>query len=217
MDERRKERKGQIVDFLAAAAKKGKRLDPGVIRVSQTIRGDHNTQILGNPIFIGQQEVIERKVVRERRVVQHAPDAITPAQAAELQQVVRQLVEASIAAGVEASVGTLYIRYWRKLKRRFRVNSYLEIKQIHFEAALEYLRRMRRITKARTRRTNPVYWRQEQYKAIYAHLHQLGYPKEYAYQLSFDRLGKYITSLKELSVPELQKLYNIVFELRGLQ
>jgi len=59
------------------------------------------------------------------------------------------------------------------------------------------------------RADNPA-WRNQHYKAIWAKARELGFTKDQVYALSGDRLGKTITSLKQLGERNLKSLYNII-------
>lgn len=200
------DRERKVVDFLNHAAKKRQQSIP-----SQQIIGNNNIQA-GGDISIT-HEHIEKKEIKIRKTVGDKPGSISPEQQYELKKWIDKLVDASLASGTERSRDSLYKTYWSKLNNKMKVTSYKDILSSRFTAALNYVKSLKAITVNQSRRKNKAYWRQQLYTGIYAHLRELGLPKEYAYSIVEDKMGKYVSSLKELSESELKKLYEIVFSM----
>lgn len=101
-------RKGELIDFMAAAARRGKK--PAESAPSVSIKGNGN--IVGNH---NQVRVTVHTRPATRVTVAPGPEHITPAQAADIRDLVDRLVKLQ---------GHTHQKVWYALKRRFRFASY---------------------------------------------------------------------------------------------
>ena len=120
----------KIVDFSAAAKKRGK---PVPTRAPATVKitGNNNAAVAGDHNNIQ----INVKAPARRRVqvnVQPGAGAITQAQAAEIQELVKKVVDVS---------GKPFPTVWGVLKKKYRYTSYLLLPAVQFEDVRAYLRK----------------------------------------------------------------------------
>ena len=118
-------RKGEIIDFIARAAAKGRKPAPQLASSPVRIEGNHN--IVGNN---NQVNFVVEKTTK-RTVVQPGPGAITEAQAAELKELVDRIVDKK---------GVRHQQIWATFNRKFRLASYRMLPAREFDTAHAYLR-----------------------------------------------------------------------------
>jgi hypothetical protein len=121
--------KTKIVDFSAAAKKRGKPIAKPAPVV--TVTGNNNAAVAGDHNNIQ----INVKAPARRRVqvnVQPGAGAITQAQAAEIQELVKKVVDVS---------GKPFPTVWGVLKKKYRYTSYLLLPAVQFEDVRAYLRK----------------------------------------------------------------------------
>ena len=75
------------------------------------------------------------------------------------------------------------------------------------------MQRQLAMLRPKLRRADNPAWRNQHYKAIWSRAKELGFTEDQVYALSGDRLGKPITSLKQLGERNLKSLYNIIMGL----
>lgn len=175
-----------------------------IIREAESEEADQNgtmtMHINGNHNIIGHSNtIIHANKITHRVKTLPPPGSISPAQA----QTIRELL---------AEWKTVYDRVkkkpiswgaaWERFKKKFRVNSYLQLPSERFEEACQWLRRQRAIIDhMKTASHKDPDWRKRQIKYIKARCKQLG--NEYAYQPYITRFGK--TSLADLTDDELAR------------
>ena len=108
------------------------------------------------------------------------------------------------------SRGAAMAKWWSKLKRTYDVPTYREIPQELGDDAIAWMKQEIARTRPKLRRSDNHSWRKELYAAIYARARELGISKGEVYSIVHDRLGKRVSSLKQLGEQNLKKLYNIM-------
>lgn len=118
-----------VADFATAARKRGRPVAQS--KTTMKIAGDRNVGVVGNH---NQVNITVKAPSRQRvRVeVQRGPHDITEAQAADIQELVAKVVEAS---------GKPFAAVWSTLKKKFRFTSYRLMPADQFEQVRTYLRR----------------------------------------------------------------------------
>lgn len=96
----------------------------------------------------------------------------------------------------------------RMLQRRYNVASYLLLPREKFAEALAFLKQQRAIHRSRLLRRNPVAYRNDFFRAIFAGARELGWEGERVYQFATEALalGRPVASLKELGPVQLKSL-----------
>ncbi len=191
-----KRTKAEIIEFIDKEARpRGRGSKEGV-----KVRGDHNI-VAGHDININRRQVV-------RTTIQPGPDHITPQQAARLQDLVRKAADRDVAGGMTQRAAMS--KWWSILKRYYRVTTYREIPRHLGEEAIAWLRQRIAMNRSKLRRTDNRKWKAEHFTAIYARARDLGLSKGEVYALVNERLGKRVTSLKQLGEQSLQQLYRIM-------
>jgi hypothetical protein len=100
----------------------------------------------------------------------------------------------------------------RMLQRRYNVASYLLLPRERFADALAFLKQQRAIHRSRLLRRNPVAYRNDFFRAIFAGARELGWEGERVYQFATEALalGRPVVSLKELGPVQLKSLAGAV-------
>ena len=199
------ENRDNVIPFPNPKKKKGSSKSAGVnINGDRNVVGDNNLLIEGDAHF-------NSKVI-QRTTVQASPEHITPAQAHRLQNLVKEAVTAEAASGQQTEK-SLFAKWYDKLRDKYAVNSYILIPAEHGDQAINWMQRQVAMLRPKLRRTDNQAWRNQHYKAIWSRAKELGFTKDQVYALSGDRLGKTITSLKQLRERNLKSLYNIIMSL----
>lgn len=94
----------------------------------------------------------------------------------------------------------------RMLQRRFGVPSYLLLAREQFADALAFLKQHRAMHRSRLKNRNPVAYRNDYFRAIFAGARELGWPGEQVYQFATEtlRLDRPATSLKQFGPVQLK-------------
>src|SRR5476649_783149 len=100
----------------------------------------------------------------------------------------------------------------RMLQRRYNVASYLLLPREKFAEALAFLKQQRAIHRSRLLRRNPVAYRNDFFRAIFAGARELGWEGARVYQFASEALGlsRAVVSLKELGPVQLKSLAGAV-------
>lgn len=100
----------------------------------------------------------------------------------------------------------------RMLQRRFDVVSYLLIPRTRYEEALSFLRQQRAIHRSRLRRGDPVAYRNDLIRAIFAGARELGWNRDRVHAFAEDKLALKdpLGSLKDLGPVQLTTLTDAV-------
>src|SRR5471032_3100013 len=96
----------------------------------------------------------------------------------------------------------------RMLQRRYNVASYLLLPREKFAEALAFLKQQRAIHRSRLLRRNPVTYRNDFFRAVFAGARELGWEGARVYQFAAEALGlnQEVRSLKELGPVQLKFL-----------
>ncbi len=165
-------------------------------------------KISGDSNVVAGRDVNINKRVTVRGVVKPGPEHITPKQAADLQDLVRKAADHDVAGGM--SRAKAMAKWWTVLKRNYGVPTYREIPRELGDEAIAWLKQQVARGRSQLRRTDNPTWRAEHYAAIYARARELGISKGEVYAIAHDRLGKRVTSLKQLGERNLKTLYNVI-------
>lgn len=100
----------------------------------------------------------------------------------------------------------------RMLQRRFDVVSYLLIPRERYDDALNFLRQQRAIHRSRLRRGDPVTYRNDLIRSIFAGARELGWNRDRVHGFAEDKLAlnEPLVSLKDLGPVQLTKLADAV-------
>jgi hypothetical protein len=100
----------------------------------------------------------------------------------------------------------------RMLQRRFNVTSCLLLRREQFAEALTFLKQQRAIHRWRLQRRNPVAYRNDFFRAIFAGARELGWDRERVYQFTSEtlELSRPVFSLKELGPVQLKSFAGAV-------
>ena len=118
------------------------------------------------------------------------------------------LAKKEIAAGMLPKKA--YAIWWGTLKNRYDVTTYKEIPAHLGDEAISWLTQQAAIKRTKIRKNSKPMWRNELYKSIYAKAGELNLSKGEVYNIVYQRLGKRVSSLKQLGEQNLKKLYNII-------
>jgi hypothetical protein len=195
--------KGKVFNILDAAKPKETRRPrkSTSTTISQKVIGDGAVQVAGN-LNINSKQIIRSQITP-------GPDHITPAQAHRLQELVKDAVESESVSG-HYTADQLFSKWYTMLRNRYKVNSYTLIPAELGDQAVKWMQRQVAMLRPKLRRADNPAWRNQHYKAIWSRAKELGFTKDQVYALSGDRLGKTITSLKDLGERNLKSLYNII-------
>ena len=193
-------KKAEVIQLFKEAAEDTGRQARAEPSFSPHVSGDGNV-VAGRDVNIN-------KRVTVRNVVKPGPEHITAKQAATLQELVLKAADHDVAGGMSRKAAMA--KWWTALKRTYGVTAYREIPRELGDDAIAWMKQQIARTRPKLRRTNNQSWRNELYAAIYARARELGISKGEVYAIVHDRLGKRVTSLKQLGEQNLKKLYNIM-------
>lgn len=169
-------------------------------KVSIKINGNNN-------ITAGGDVHVNRRVV-QRTEFTPGPEHITQPQAKRIKDLVDNLVAKEEAGGMPAS--RAYAKWYGVLKDRYQVTSYKAIPAHLGESAIKWLQQQSAVKRSKIRRVDKDQWRKEHYTAIWARASEVGMSKGEVYALVESKLGKQVTSLKQLGEQALKALYDLL-------
>ncbi len=144
-----------------------------------------------------------------RRVTEYkpGPDDISGEQANELKDLVNKVVELEQKTKKKPKT---YGAIWNALNRKMGVTYYREIKRDRFDEAKMFLMQYAGRLKRGLKRADKEEWRKERQKSIFAAAKgYLGWSKVEVDNYIYERYGK--NSIRNLSIKELDQLYNVIF------
>lgn len=170
----------------------------------------------GNTVA-GRDVVVAQKVtVRHPRVP--APGGLTGTQQLALQAVIDELVQREVAGDTSGDAAKAkqryYAKWYGKLKKQFGVGAYTDIPAELGESAVAWLKQQRAIKRTKLRRAAPDLWRQDAYRRIWSKARELGMSKGEVYAIAAQKLGKQVSSLKQLGEQALDSLRGILFAIK---
>jgi len=161
-----------------------------------TVKGDGNMVAGGNIINISTTE----KFIQKTKAPTAAEDAITPAQQAELQEKIKEWIEANNAVKKK---DLTFGAAWGRFNKSQKVARYTDIKQADFESAKKWLvNQIGQLLSMKSAAKKDPEFRTKAYRAIHARAAQLGDRQLYKPYIQ-KRFGT--DSLKELTDQELQQ------------
>jgi hypothetical protein len=182
-------------------------------QVIQTVSGKGNV-VAGRDLSIHTDRVVRKVVVQVDPGGKH----ISNTTARKIKELVNEYIDFHTAAGKNTQQAAQ--RIWSSLKNEFDVTSYKEILAQDSDRAVQWLHAQIAMARPKIRRKAPEKWKESLFKPIYARAGELGITKENVYLLAQKRipLKKPISSLKELSQRDLQKLHHImIYEVSKLE
>jgi len=166
--------------------------------------GGQNVRVNGqcNKVQVAGRDIITTARHVQRNAITPDDRHLTIEQRAGIRAVVAEL--AGRLAGEDGEPN--FVAAHRMLQRRFKVASYLLIPRESFADALAFLKQQRAINRGRLLRRNPVAYRNDFFRAIFAGGRGLGWGGEQVYQFATAHLGlkRPVGSLKELGARQLK-------------
>lgn len=169
--------------------------------VVQTQSGAGNIQAAGDVNIFNQPSVIKTEMARR-------PDAITSAEAREIQEAIDELVQWTTGS----TQSEAFSHWWSYFKSTFRVEKYEELKSTEMSAARAWFAEQRAIQKRGLKTKLPNAWKKERIKAIKAAMGEMNVEKETYYPEISRRLkiAPPFTSLPDLTKVDLERVYTLV-------
>ena len=168
--------------------------------------GGQNVRVNGqcNKVQVAGRDIITTARHVQRNAITPDDRHLTIEQRAGIRAVVAEL--AGRLAGEDGEPN--FVAAHRMLQRRFKVASYLLIPRESFADALAFLKQQRAINRGRLLRRNPVAYRNDFFRAIFAGGRGLGWGGEQVYQFATAHLGlkRPVGSLKELGARQLKSV-----------
>ncbi len=181
--------------------------------VFQRVSGKGN-MVAGRDLSIYTERVVRKAVVQTDPGGKH----ISNATARKIKGLVKEYIDFHTAAGKDTQRAAQ--RIWSSLKNEFDVTSYKEILAQDSDRAVQWLHAQIAMARPKIRRKAPEKWKESLFKPIYARAGELGITKENLHLLAQERipLKKPISSLKELTQRDLQRLHHImIYEVNKLE
>ncbi len=204
--EDREARRARVLKLFQEGSKPARKRAPRG-KAAIEVKGDQNV-VAGRDVHINRRETTRVKI-------EPPPGSLSPAQARRLQNAIEKMVDIEAAGGVgDGDRAALFAKWHKMLKDRFSVPSYRVIPAAQADEAIAWLKQVAAMNRPKLRRTDNAAWRNEHYKAIWAHARELGMSKGDVYSIVAQRMNKQITSLKQLGEQSLLRLYEIVMGLR---
>lgn len=158
----------------------------------------------GNNVQVAGRDLIHTAKHVQRNAITPDERHLSVEQREQIQSVISEL--AARLAGDDGALN--FAGAHRMLQRRFNVASYLLLPREKFAEALAFLKQQRAIHRSRLLRRNPVAYRNDFFRAIFAGARELGWEGERVYQFATEALalGWPVASLKELGPVQLKSL-----------
>lgn len=167
----------------------------------QEIDGNNNIQVLGNNNKI---TVYHRKP-SIKKVITPPPGSIS----SEKSKVIKDLVST-----LGERLPNKYQGAYNMLYNKFKITTYKELPDSEFENAVRWLSSMIAAYRKKLKKTDPISYRKELYRAIHAKSRELSLTDIHLFAEEKLNLKKPIYSLTELSDSRLQKLHDILFSIK---
>ena len=179
-------------------------MPPPADRINQTVHvsGHRNVvQVAGRDLIQTEKFICRNTITPDER-------HLTAEQRERIREVVGELANRLAGDNGEANFAAVH----RMLQRRFEVASYLLIPRIRYDEALSFLRQQRAIYRSRLSRRNPVAYRNDFYRAIFAAARELGWDAEQVYRFAAEKLAlkTAIASLKAVGPVQLKTLTRFI-------
>jgi len=177
--------------------------------------------IIGNIMISGNNNVtasgdinFNPRIVHRVKVQYDAHLYIANDIAKRISDLVSDLYDIRVAAGGDPK--STKPRIWSTLNNRYKVTSYKLIPKESGDDAVIFLYKQINLAKSSIRRKDPELWKKTLYKSIYARLKDIGIEKDELYNYAHQAipLKKSITSLKELTMKDLDRLNQLLINLQ---
>lgn len=184
----------RVIKQLAALLAEMRAFYPAAVHVEGT----------GNQVQVAGRDIITTTRHVQRSTIQPDERHLTGEQVAQLRSVIGEVAARLGGEGSGSPHGIVH----RMLQRRYRVPSYHLIPRERFADALAYLKRERAIRRGALRQRDPVAYRKDFFRAIFARAGELGWDRMAIYQFAFARLRLKTrpNSLQELGATQLRAL-----------
>ena len=161
-----------------------------------------------NRVQVAGRDVIITEKIIERNEITPDERHVSAEQRNQLLAVIRELADR--LAGFDGKPN--FSGAHRMLQRRFKITSYLLLPRAQFAEALAFLKQQRAIHRAALQRHNPVAYRNDLFRAIFAGARELKWERNQVYLFATEVLGlKHpVSSLKALGPVQLKTLANAV-------
>ena len=158
----------------------------------------------GNKVQVAGRDILTAARRVQRNAITPDDRHLTIEQRAGIRAVVAELAGRLVGEDSEPNFAAAH----RMLQRRFKVASYILIPRESFADALAFLKQQRAINRGRLLRRNPVAYRNDFFRAIFAGGRGLGWGGEQVYQFATAHLGlkRPVGSLKELGARQLKSV-----------
>jgi hypothetical protein len=158
----------------------------------------------GNKVQVAGRDIITTARHVQRNAITPDDRHLTIEQRTEIRTVVAELAGRLAGEDGEPNFAAAH----RMLQRRFNVVSYLLIPRESFADAMAFLKQQRAINRGRLQRRNPIAYRNDFFRAIFAVGRELGWGGEQVYQFATAHLGlkRPVGSLKELGASQLKSV-----------
>ncbi len=161
-----------------------------------------------NRVQVAGRDLINTEKVIERNTITPDERHLMVEQREQLQELISEL--ATRMAGKNGCPN--FSGAHRMLQRRFNVASYLLIPSGQFAEAIAFLKQQRAAHRSPLQRRNPVAYRNDLYRTIFAGARELKWEGQRVYQFAAEVLGlnRAVASLKELGPVQLKRLAGAV-------
>lgn len=162
----------------------------------------------GNSVQVAGRDVIHTTKHIQRNAITPDQHHLSVEQREQVQSVIAEL--AARLAGRDG--GPNFAGAHRMLQRRFNVTSYLLLPRPKFAEALAFLKQQRAIHRSRLQQRNPLAYRNDLFRVVFAGACELGWNRECVCRFALETLGliRPIESLKELGPVQLKSLASAV-------
>lgn len=182
---------------------------------------DISGDVIGNITINGNSNVIaggdinyNPKIVHNTQVQYDASLYISNAVAKRITNLVKELCTIKTSAGYSQSMA--YAEVWSSFKNRYKVTKYELVPKESGDDAITYLYKQINLARSSIRRKDPELWKNTLYKSIYTRSKELNIEKDelYVYAQQNIPLTKKITTLKDLTMRDLDRLNQLLINLQ---
>jgi hypothetical protein len=177
------------------------RVEANNAKIVQTAIGNNNTVVGGNQYNYQQPPKI-------KLVVERGEGAISSEQARQIQQWIELLAENTVGMSRDRAFGM----WWKRLKNRFKVEKYEQLKEVDFPDVEHWYRIQAAILTRGLKTKAPDAWRKARYGAIKQAMRRSSFDENSYYPQLAARLKmrKPFSSLTELTKRDLERVYTMV-------
>ncbi|MEI6032914.1 MAG: ORF6C domain-containing protein [Verrucomicrobiae bacterium] len=201
--ERRRRFVEQVIQSKPKAKKRLKADEPpSGVSISQKVGKAQNVIAAAGNVNIATKHVTRTEFTPDER-------HLSPEQSAKIQALVKELAEMDVAAG--KSEARSFQTWWSYLKNTFKVTTYKEIPRERFDEAVSLLQQAKARNLPAIRRKDNELWRRKLYASIFAIAKKnLGWSDEDIHAFASLKLGKAVSSLKDVGERDLTKIVRLI-------